>query len=471
MHLNNPEKLQSLISEYGKMKSLDGYSAQTRGQAFNELIAEMFTCWGLEAESNIRHKGGKGETDIVATINSKNYVIEAKWEQKKTDTGHIAKLQKRIKQRIEGTTGIFISIAGYSPESITDLTDGERLNVICLDANHLEAMLSGFVPPEEMITKLIKKASHEGIAHSDLEDLYRKHPSKTNEIEFTTQPELIPVIEAVPANFGLEVVLSNIPFGQHGIAAPNDNELIITTTEGVHLVDHKKHRSRTLLNFPLCQGSTLLDSEGNIFIRRYTGVGKLSNGKLTFVGGGLLHGSNLMLKPDNTVSLFSYTSENDRTSKTIISSLGAELGFQKNSPIDIQPFNFSAGCYSSDGELVVFGNGGILMFSEGIREVIRDHQTNQISNPNGITRHGSHEFYVCGNDTTIFNFNSKTKELSPLLQLKLPGSCHSICHSSNDDFYYWGHYQVPPQDIKGCVLRWTLPKIEDSFRNTQTRPQ
>ncbi|WP_460155975.1 restriction endonuclease [Pseudomonas sp. S2_H10] len=461
MQLQNPEKLQSLISEYGKMKAFDGYSAQTRGQALNELIAKMFTCWGLEAESNIRHKNGKGETDTITTINSKHYIIEVKWEQKKTDTGDIAKLQKRVRQRIEGTTGIFISIAGYSPESIADLTDGERLSIICLDETHLEAMLSGFVPPEEMITKLLKKASLEGIAYSAIEDLYRNKNPTTNEIEFTTPPELIPVTAAAPTNFGLETVLSNIPFGQYGLAIPNENELIITTMDGIHLVDHKKKSFHSLLNFPFCQGSTLLDNEGNIFIRRYAGVGKLSDGKLTFVGGGLLHGANLMLHPDNTVRLFSYTSENDRIAKAIISTLGVELGFQKNSYIDIKPYDFSAGCYASDGELVIFGNGGTLMFSGDTREVIRDYQSNSIINPHGITRLGN-DIFVCGNNTTIFKFNTKTKEQTPILDLRINGSCHALCHSSNDDFYYWGHYQIASQDMKGCVLRWRLPGTEGS---------
>lgn len=463
MQLHHPEKLQRLISDFGKMKLLDGYTAQSRGQAFNALIADMFACWGLEAEPNIRHGGGKGETDIIATINSRHYIIEAKWERTKSDAGQIAKLKYRLEQRIEGTIGIFISMKGFSSEVTTGLPTAGRINVLCLDAHHIEAMLSGFIPPEEMITKLLQKASHEGIAYSALENLYREKPFTSNEIEFTTPPELKSIIDSTPANFGLETVLSNIPFGQHGIAAPNDDELIITTIDGLYLINHKKNKIRTLLNLPHCQGSAIFDNDGNIFIRRHTGVGKLSNGKLICIGGGLLFGSNLMLKPDNTISLFSYTSLDETTSKTILSSLHTELGFQQSNPIDVQPFNFSTGCYSSDGALVIFGNGGILMFSQGIQETIRNYQTNIIINPNGITRHSDHEFYICGNDTTIFKFNSKTKELAPFLHLKLPGSCHAICHSPQNEFYYWGHYAVSPQDMKGCVLRWSLPKTGDSF--------
>ncbi|WP_223594513.1 restriction endonuclease [Pseudomonas sp. A-R-19] len=459
MQLQNPEKLQSLITEYGKMKKRDGYTPQTRGQAFNGLIAEMFTCWGLEAEPNNLHGDGKGEIDIITTINSKHYIIEAKWEGKKADSNHIAKLKYRLEQRFEGTIGIFISMSGYSAETLKGLPKAGRVNVICLDASHLEAMLSGFVPPEEMITKLLKKASHEGIAYSAVKDLYRNQSSASNEIKFTTPPELELVTEATPSNFGVQTVLSNIPFGQYGLATQKENELVITTMDGIHLVDLNKKSLHTLLNFPLCQGSTLLDNEGNIYIRRYAGIAKLSDEKLTFVGGGLLHGANLMLHPDNTVRLFSYTSENDRIAKAIISTLGVELGFQTNSHIDIKPYDFSAGCYAPDGELVIFGNGGTLMFSEDTREVIRDYQTSSIINPHGITRLGN-DIFVCGNDTTIFKFNSKTKEQTPVLDLKINGSCHALCHSTNDDFYYWGHYQTASQDTKGCVLRWRLPETE-----------
>lgn len=137
-------QLQNLIAEYGRLRQLQGHTPQSRGQAFNELLAGMFGCWGLRAKSSVR---AKGEADVVFALGGARYVVEAKWESQRADTGQIAKLQKRLRQRYEGTGGIFISMGGYTTEALADIADGEQLRVLLMDDTHVEAMLSGLVPP------------------------------------------------------------------------------------------------------------------------------------------------------------------------------------------------------------------------------------------------------------------------------------------------------------------------------------
>jgi hypothetical protein len=98
-----------LIGEYRRMHNQDGYTPQTRGQRFNGMIAELLRCWGLNAEANIH---STGEIDVAFVIDGAHYILEAKWEKKKTDTGRIAKLQKRVRQRIAGTRGVLLSMSG-----------------------------------------------------------------------------------------------------------------------------------------------------------------------------------------------------------------------------------------------------------------------------------------------------------------------------------------------------------------------
>jgi hypothetical protein len=51
---------QALIAEYGRLSRLEGFTPQSRGQRFNELIAATLRCWGIDARSSVR---AKGETD------------------------------------------------------------------------------------------------------------------------------------------------------------------------------------------------------------------------------------------------------------------------------------------------------------------------------------------------------------------------------------------------------------------------
>jgi hypothetical protein len=88
--------LQRLIAEYGQLSRLDGHTPQSRGRRFNEVIAETLRCWGIEAQVSVR---SAGEIDVAFAIDNQRYVLEAKWEQSKADTGDLAKLQRRVSQR------------------------------------------------------------------------------------------------------------------------------------------------------------------------------------------------------------------------------------------------------------------------------------------------------------------------------------------------------------------------------------
>ena len=112
--MHDAAALQELIAEYGKLDRLEGHTPQSRGRRFNEVIAAMLRCWGIEAEVSIR---SAGEIDVAFTSDGLRYLLEAKWEKSKADTGDIAKLQRRVKQRLAGTVGIFVAMAGYSPDA------------------------------------------------------------------------------------------------------------------------------------------------------------------------------------------------------------------------------------------------------------------------------------------------------------------------------------------------------------------
>jgi hypothetical protein len=60
---------------------------------------------------------GAGEIDVSFTLDGRRYILEAKWEQTKTNVDPLAKLSLRLDQRMAGTIGVFISMAGYTPDA------------------------------------------------------------------------------------------------------------------------------------------------------------------------------------------------------------------------------------------------------------------------------------------------------------------------------------------------------------------
>ena len=157
--LRDPARLWQLMEEYERLCRLEGHSPQSRGQRLNGLIAEALTCLGIDATANVR---SPGETDVVFTADGVRFVLEAKWEQDRANTGQIAKLQRRVQQRIIATYGVFLSMSGYSREALADVKDGQRLEVLLLDARprsggipgHTLCALGGAVWPSRVTCKL-----------------------------------------------------------------------------------------------------------------------------------------------------------------------------------------------------------------------------------------------------------------------------------------------------------------------------
>lgn len=165
-------KLQQLMEEYRHLQQLDGHSPQSRGRRFNEFITEILGAWGVTATTPIRTSG---EIDVAFTASGVRYILEAKWESKKTDTGHVAKLQKRVRQRLIGTFGILLSMSGYSDAALADVAHGERLEVLLLDSEHLEAMLDGRFSPELLLSLIHDRAAFYGEPYTPLPDILELH--------------------------------------------------------------------------------------------------------------------------------------------------------------------------------------------------------------------------------------------------------------------------------------------------------
>ena len=138
-------RLRELIADYGRMGGLEEMTVQQRGQRLNEFVAELLRCWGLgRVEANVR---SIGEIDVAFAIDDTRFILEAKWEQAPVSFDPIAKLSRRITQRLTGTRGVFLSMSGYTAGAIGDMLRGQQPDILLLDRSHLEAMLSGLFSP------------------------------------------------------------------------------------------------------------------------------------------------------------------------------------------------------------------------------------------------------------------------------------------------------------------------------------
>ncbi len=263
--------LQRLITEYGRLSRLDGYTPQSRGRRFNEVIAAMLRCWGIDAQVSVR---SAGEIDVAFAIGGQRYVLEAKWEQSKADTGDVAKLQRRVGQRFQGTVGLFVAMAGYSPDALDEVDRGGRLEVLLLDRQHFEAMLSGLVPPHELLKLIHDRAAFRGEAHTPLLALLTT-ASALPAASFEAASELGDGF-VLSAHDGIACTpLFTLPdSNQLGIAIRDINRLLVTTQDGVVEVNLGRQRCSWAVPIPDCHRNPMVQPNGSILFTRRHGVGR-----------------------------------------------------------------------------------------------------------------------------------------------------------------------------------------------------
>lgn len=262
---------------YAGLRELTGgMTPQQRGQQFNEVIAELLAAFGIPASANQRNVG---EIDVVFSHAGKRYILEAKWEQRKTDTGAIAKLQRRVEQRMSGVTGILLAMKGYTDEALDEIDKGRRLDVLLLDGGHWDAMISGVVPPPEMLDLVTDAASFQGRAYTPLIDLVG-HGTKQPQLTFGTTAGWENLVLPGDRKVQTDLVLSGLAAHHADLTVQPAGKLLLSLDQGVWAVDPSQQHVRQISPISNCAHAVELP-EGSVLASRAYGVGSYHEGVFT----------------------------------------------------------------------------------------------------------------------------------------------------------------------------------------------
>ena len=282
------------------------------------MIAELLTVFGLRAKSDQR---SVGELDVVFSYAGRRFILEAKWERGKTGTGPIAKLQRHVEQRMAGVTGVFLAIKGFTDEAKDEVDKGRRLDVLLLDQSHWEAMLSGFVPPQELFDLVTDAASFHGRAFTPLNELL-KHRTET------------PGVASEPVAKGADGPLRVTTVGavEHadvrrvGVAVDRAGAPLLTLGQGILAVDLEAQRSKWVAPVFGCSDGSLTTADGPLLMARGNGVGRWAAGQLTVVSSGAanLDDSHLLVNPDGSTWCLDRGSAGAKPARLI--GLGTQVG-------------------------------------------------------------------------------------------------------------------------------------------------
>lgn len=150
------EKLNAILQRfYGYCQDSD---AQQRGYGLEVILYDLFTLFELAPRGAFRRVGE--QIDGAFTHNKDHFLLEAKWQQQKSNLADLRDLDGAVGSSLDNTLGLFISLSGYSEEALTGYLQGNRPRIICMDAAHLMHVLEGRMDLADLIERLKDAAVH-----------------------------------------------------------------------------------------------------------------------------------------------------------------------------------------------------------------------------------------------------------------------------------------------------------------------
>lgn len=333
-------ELRKLIDEYSRMRRLEGITPQQRGQRFNEFIAELLRCWGLErVEANVR---SVGEIDVTFSVDGTRFILEAKWEHSPIDFGPIAKLSRRITQRLAGTRGVFLSMSGYTADAVSDMPQGQQPDMLLLDRTHLEAMLSGLLSPPDLFTELVDRASYRGEVQVPLTELLVPNSTPPLPVLQVGSPEdSLPVITETGPGVHAEVALHGTQPQEtvvDGIAVDSNERLLLTMPQGIVRADVSSGASEWAVPIPRCRGSALPRPDGSILVTCGETILRWDGSECQIVAGGFTGGTSLLRGPEGQAWVFDYKKAEwlQFGMSVTLTQLGDDMGQEERHVVDFQ---------------------------------------------------------------------------------------------------------------------------------------
>src|ERR1700677_2543419 len=105
-------------------------NAHHRGYKFQDLLRTLFNESRFEVDTNPATAKPR-QSDLFASQDDKEYLIEAKWQKKKITSGDIDDLRVRLNRTPSGVVGCLFSMSDFTKNAI-DAVESDKQRIILL---------------------------------------------------------------------------------------------------------------------------------------------------------------------------------------------------------------------------------------------------------------------------------------------------------------------------------------------------
>ncbi|MBP1157674.1 MULTISPECIES: restriction endonuclease [unclassified Paenibacillus] len=156
--------LSSLNNDFIRLYSDVTISTQERGYKLEKLLQDLAEYEGLKITESFKIKGEQIDGSIK--FDGENYIVEAKWHDALTASDALYHFAYKVEGKMYGR-GFFVSINGYSRDSVSALTSGKSIKTILIDGGDLSFVFGGNISFSDMLDAKVRAAQTQGYIYFD----------------------------------------------------------------------------------------------------------------------------------------------------------------------------------------------------------------------------------------------------------------------------------------------------------------
>jgi len=141
-----------------------------RGLAFETFLNELFALSGLTPRAPFQIIGEQIDGSFEAE--SQTYLLEAKWEGKKTGQAELLVFSGKISGKAQWTRGLFVSFAGFTDVGLEAFARGKATNLVCMDRFDIFFVLAGTGSLPDVLARKLRRAAEDNTAFVSAKALY-----------------------------------------------------------------------------------------------------------------------------------------------------------------------------------------------------------------------------------------------------------------------------------------------------------
>lgn len=133
---------------------------QARGRNLEKILWAMFDEAGLRPRLSYRPRGE--EIDGSIWLDGRTLLVEAKWTKEPHPASSLYQFRGKVDGKLVGTQGLFISMAGFSRDSVDALVAGKELNLILADGDDIRQIVDERISVRDALELKLRAAGESG---------------------------------------------------------------------------------------------------------------------------------------------------------------------------------------------------------------------------------------------------------------------------------------------------------------------